>query len=169
MSDETAKQGAQEGQSTSPEESKLTQAQVDAIVEDRLKRDRESRGYSELKEKAEKFDKWQEENKSELELANERATEAEKKLQGYQQKEQLAAWAKEVTDEAEVGEEDKAEFMSLLRGSTKEDFEAHAKSLLPRFKKDATPHIKGDGYKGDEDAALTDEQVFAQFMDKNFK
>lgn len=70
--------------------STFTQAEVEAIVEKRLARERKSKGdYDELKTKAEQFDVLQAEQKSELEKLLERAEAAEK------QRDDVAAQAAE--------------------------------------------------------------------------
>jgi hypothetical protein len=61
-----------------PGDKTFTQAQLDKIVSDRLKRQKEQfRDYEDLKSKASKFDELDAANKSDLEKANERAAEAE--------------------------------------------------------------------------------------------
>jgi hypothetical protein len=56
----------------------FTQEQIDKIVKDRLERQRQQfAGFDDLKKKAEDWDKLQEEQKSELEKASDRATKAE--------------------------------------------------------------------------------------------
>jgi hypothetical protein len=58
----------------------FTQAQLDKIVSDRLKRQKEQfKDYDDLKSKATKFDELDAASKSDLEKANERAAEAEAK------------------------------------------------------------------------------------------
>jgi hypothetical protein len=62
-----------------PKDKTLTQAEVDRIVEDRLKRERTKYAdYSDLKKKAERFDEIEAENKSELEKEREAREAAEK-------------------------------------------------------------------------------------------
>lgn len=78
--EETVKQ---ETTATAPEteERTFTQAELDAIVTERLKRDRAKYAdYEALREKAEKLDKIEEANKSELEKAIERGNALENEL-----------------------------------------------------------------------------------------
>lgn len=61
-------------------EERFTQADIDRIVSDRLKRERSKLGdLDELRQKAARFDELEAANKSELEKANERIAAAEKK------------------------------------------------------------------------------------------
>ena len=71
----------QENKATENTEKTFTQAEVDAIVGDRLKRDRQKYAdYDALKEKAEKFDAMEEANKSELQKAIERGDALQNEL-----------------------------------------------------------------------------------------
>ena len=57
----------------------FTQEQVDAIVKDRLSRERDKyKDYADLKSKAAEYDKQQEANKTELQKAQEKAESLEK-------------------------------------------------------------------------------------------
>ena len=77
---ETVNQGQATVENNIPEGQKtFTQAELDSIVADRLKRERAKyEGFEELKSKAAKFDELEETRKSELQKATERA----EKLQG---------------------------------------------------------------------------------------
>ena len=137
----TAQQEDPKGQSTSSEEPKtFTQEQVEAMIQERLNRDRHSSGYFELKEKAEKFDKLQEEGQSELEKAIARAEKAESKLVTLENTQQIAAWKQEVADETGV----KA---SLLSGTTKEEIEQHARAIQEAYQAPSAPVVLGEGKK----------------------
>ena len=73
---ETVNQEANE-----PAEKTFTQDEVNAIIAERLKRDRGERAdYDELKAKAAKLDEIEEANKTELQKANERAESLQKEL-----------------------------------------------------------------------------------------
>lgn len=63
-------------------------------------------------------------SKTEAQKAAEKLAEYEAKVKEYETKEQIAAWAKEVSKETEVP-------VDLLRGSTKEELQAHAEQLKP--------------------------------------
>lgn len=72
------------------EEKTFTQAELDAIVSDRLKRDRAKYAdYEELKAKAGKLDKIEEASKSELQKATERAAALQTELDSLRKAEEL--------------------------------------------------------------------------------
>lgn len=75
-------------------------------------------------EKARKFDEAEEANKTELEKALARAEAAEKAIAEREAKDQAAALAQEIAKEKGIAD------ASVLRGSTKEELEAHADQLL---------------------------------------
>ena len=67
-------------QNTEPEKT-FTQAELDAIVGDRLKRERAKYAdYSDLKTKAEEYDRQQEKSKSELQKAQEKSEALQNEL-----------------------------------------------------------------------------------------
>lgn len=109
--------------------------------------------YDDLKAKAAKFDEVEAKNLSELEKANRRASEAEAKAAKYEQAEQRRTWVSEVAKSKGVPAD-------LLRGSTKQDLEAHADQLKAAGigtapQRRATPPGKpaGDGDKTGSRAA----------------
>lgn len=72
------------------EEKTFTQAELDAIVSDRLKRDRAKYAdYEELKAKAGKLDEIEEASKSELQKATERAAALQTELDSLRKAEEL--------------------------------------------------------------------------------
>jgi len=114
-------------------EKTFTQAEVDAIVGDRLKRERAKHAdYSELKAKAARLDEIEAASKSELEKAVERAEKAEQALADIKAAAEVAALRAEVAKEKGVDAE-------LLRGTTREELEEHADAIkafagnAPRF------------------------------------
>lgn len=110
---ETPTQGA-------PAEKTFTQSEMDAILGDRLKRERAKYAdYNDLKAKAAKFDEAEAASKSELEKAVERAEKAEKALEDMKAEAAIAQARAEVAREKGVDAE-------LLRGETREELEAHA-------------------------------------------
>lgn len=73
---------------------------------------------------AEKLDEIEEASKTEAQKQAERMAKLEAKVKDYETREQIAAWAKEVSEETGVPAE-------VLSGSTKEELEAHAAKLKP--------------------------------------
>lgn len=100
-----------------------SQADLDRIIADRLARERQKYAdYSELKEKATQFDAAQEAAKSEAQKQAEALQAAQSELEKYRLREQVSAWAKEVAEATGVPAD-------ALRGSSKEELEAHAEQL----------------------------------------
>lgn len=73
---------------------------------------------------ADKLARLEEANKTEAQKQADKLTKLEAELAEYKTREQVAAWTKEVADAEGVPGD-------LLRGSTREELEAHAKQLKP--------------------------------------
>ena len=115
---ENATQGA-----TAEGERTFTQSQMEAIIGDRLARERSKYSdYEELKSKAEAYDRQAEAEKTELQRAEERAEKAEADLAKMREEAQAAR------DRAEVAAE-KGVPAEVLRGSTREELEAHTDAI----------------------------------------
>lgn len=112
----------QETQQT--EERTFTQAELNAIVQKRLGEEKAKyENYEELKEKAQKFDQIEEESKSELQKATERADSLQAELDKMKKADAVRALREEVSKETGIP-------AHLLHGDTKEECEAQAKDLL---------------------------------------
>lgn len=94
----------------------------------------------ENKSKADKLDELEEASKTALEKATERAQKAESKVKAYEEEKQRKAWLEEVAAETGLPQ-------SVLRGSTKEEIEAHAQILKPYFEKPSAPVVENDNMK----------------------
>lgn len=95
-------------------------------------------------EKAKQFDALEEANKSEIEKLQARVEAAEKWKADREQKDAAAATAAEVAKEKGVP-------VSALRGSTREELEAHADELLSILpQKPPAPSADGQGNNGDQ-------------------
>lgn len=94
----------------------------------------------ENKGKADKLDKLEEASKTALEKATERAQAAEEKVKAYEQEAQRKAWLDEVASDTGLP-------ASVLRGNTREEIEAHAKTLKPFFAKPSAPVVENDKMK----------------------
>lgn len=136
MSEEQNVETTEETQPTVEEaqQKTFTQEDVDRIVGERIKREREKYAdYDDLKAKANASD----ETKSELEQLRERAESAERKANELEHANQLRAWAEQAASETGVP-------ASVLRGSTLEELQEHARLIkdsmpvYPRVK-DGTP------------------------------
>jgi hypothetical protein len=113
----------------------FTQEEVDRLMGDLRKKERARyAGYDEYKAAADELAKLKEKDKTELERATERAEAAEAKLAEREAAEAIALAAREVSKATGVPEE-------ALRGSTREEIEAHAEVLKPFFAKGAAPSV----------------------------
>lgn len=113
----------------------FTQADVDRIVADRLKRERDSKfaDYDELKAKAAKLDDLEQSKKTSEQKLTERIEAAERKAQEAEQRvAQAEAGALRATVASEKGLT--AAQAKRLAGSTREELEADADDLLTSFK-----------------------------------
>ena len=107
-------------------EQTFTQEQVNALIGERLKREREKySGFDEYKAKAAKYDEAQEEAKSELQKATERAEKAEAELSA------LAAEKERYTLMQQVAKDTGLAFeqVSMLNGTTAEELTEQAKAF----------------------------------------
>lgn len=114
----------------------FTQEQVDAIVKDRLSRERDKyKDYADLKNKAAEYDKQQEANKTELQKAQEQAESLKKELAGMKEQEKIRGIRKKVSGDTGVPED-------LLTGNSEEDCKAQAEAILKFAKGSKYPGIK---------------------------
>lgn len=123
----------------------FTQEQVNALLADQKRKVGEKfADYDDIKAKASKLDQIQQESKTELEKALERATNAESAVAKYQAKEQTTTWAAEIVKDSEIP-------ASVLRGSTREELEEHFNQLkdlaptTPKTKRTPVPTGKPTG------------------------
>lgn len=113
--------GSSEG--NEPEPKSFTQEQVDQIVERRLAKERgKYKDYDELKSKAMRLDEMENAGKSELDKLKESNAALRKQIDDAAAEKQHAEWVSEVAKDKGVPSE-------LLRGSTKDELEAHADLL----------------------------------------
>ena len=91
--------------------------------------------------------------------AEERASDAEGKVQTFESQKQLGDWRSEVAKAAGVPEK-------ALRGSTKEELEAHASELKPLITASRGPVIPGQGDVPETKAnpAAAADREFADFL-----
>ena len=119
---ETVNQG--NTQATENPEKTFTQAEVDAIVGDRLKRDRQKYAdYDALKEKADKFDQMEEASKSELQKAVEQAAALKNELDSIKAENMVRDIREKVANETGVP-------ASLLTATTEDECTDQAKAIL---------------------------------------
>ncbi len=136
----------------------FTQSELDAIVRDRLARERNKYAdFEAYKEKAEKFDAAEEAQKSELQKAMERAEALKQELDGLKQANAVRQIREEVSKEAGVP-------INLLTADTKEACEAQAKEILAFAKPTGYPVVKDSGEVRNTGGGKTRDQ-FANWLD----
>lgn len=135
-----------------------TQEEFNAIIAARLERERgKFAGFDELKAKAERLDEIEEQGRSDLEKAEARAAAAEQALKDREAAEAVAkaeadAAAELAKDAAAIAEASGVP-VDLLRGSTKDELEAHAKLLAPRLTGGPVlNHVRTSGTGGGQSA-----------------
>lgn len=102
-----------------------SQEQFDGLVKDRLAREKAKYAdYDDLKTAAEAFEEQKTALEQQIADAVSRAETAEGKVQEFETEKQISSWRDEVAKAAGVPAD-------ALRGSTKEEFEAHAEVLKP--------------------------------------
>lgn len=135
----------------------FTQSELDAIISDRLKRERDKYAdYETLKEKATRFDEIEEESKTELQKAHEKAEKLESELTQLRKAEEIRTIREKVATEHGIP-------TNLLTGETEETCIEQAKALI-EFKGQATyPTVKDGGEVQNTIKGSTREQ-FAEYL-----
>lgn len=158
---ETVNQGSNEA--TKEQEGRtFTQAELNAIVNDRLGREKAKYSdYEAMKEKAAKFDELEEANKTELQKASEKVSELKAELEGIKRQNEIRDIRAEVAKEMNIPAE-------LLTGETKEACEAQAKGIAEfAATKSGYPTLK-DGGEVHKVTTSSTRQQFAEWMNANF-
>ena len=133
------------------EQKTFTQDELNAVVNDRLKREREKYAdYSDLKKKAELYDKYEEESKSEIQKATERAEKLQAELDGIKKQEEVRGIREKVSKETGVP-------ASLLSGMTEEDCKEQAEGIKA-FANPSYPNVKDKGEPGGTPGTSTAQQ-----------
>lgn len=135
---ETVNQEATTTTATEPERT-FTQTEVDAIVRDRLQRERNKYAdYEAYKEKAEKFDAAEEAQKSELQKATERASALEAELNTLKRAAEVRGIRDQVAKETGVP-------ASLLTAETEEACKEQAEAIKAFANPSGYPTVKDAG------------------------
>ena len=155
---ETVNQG---NQATETAGKTFTQDEVNAIVTDRLTRDRAKYAdYEDLKAKAEKLDQIEEANKTELQKANERAAGLQSELDKLKNENAVRDLRAKVADETGVP-------VNCLTGSTEEECRKQAKAIAEFAKPSAYPKVR-DGGEVTNVGKMTTRQQFAEWAKQAF-
>ena len=133
MADETVNQEV---------EKTFTQSELNAIVADRLSRERgKYSDYEELKKKAAQFDAAEESRKSELERATEKAAELQKKLDDIEHANAVRAMREKAAKDVGLP----ADMVEFLTGADESACVAQAKKLVERVTSSGFPKVKDGG------------------------
>lgn len=153
----TVKQDATEATEVAQEQEKtFTQAELDAIVGDRLKRERAKyEGFDAYKAKAEKLDAIEEQSKTELEKATEKANALQAELDQLKRADEIRSVREKIAAETGVP-------ASLLTAETEEDCTAQAQALMA-WAKPSYPAVK-DGGEVTGTSKRTTRQQFADWF-----
>ena len=120
-------------------EKTFTQAELDQIISDRLKREREKYpDYEALKEKAQRLDQIEEDAKSELQKATERAERLQAELSAMKHTEEVRTIRDKVAQATGVPS-------TLLTGDTEESCTEQANGILSFRSSAGYPTIKDGG------------------------
>ena len=134
----TDNQNSQEEAQTQ-EQKTFTQAELDAVVKDRLKREREKYAdFDALKAKAAKFDEIEQANKTELEKANEQVSALKAQLDGIKKAEELREMRTKIATENNVP-------IELLTGATEEECQTQADKVKEMLSASGVPVAVRDG------------------------
>ena len=136
----------------------FTQDELNAILNDRLKREREKYGdYEALKEKAGKYDEYEEKSKTEIQKATEKAEKLQHEIDEMKQAANIRELRAKVSKETGVPE-------NLLSGTTEEDCKAQAEAIKA-FAKPAYPSVRDAGEPGGTPGTSTAQQ-FAEWFNQ---
>lgn len=139
------------------EERTFTQSQLDAIIQDRVARERgKYADYDELKEKAGKYDAAEEAGKTELQKATERADKLQAKLDTLTKAANMRDMRTKVAKATGVPE-------ALLSAETEEACTAQAQAILAFAKPDSYPNVKDGGDPAHKPTGSTREKFAAWF------
>lgn len=156
MAEETVNQVA-----TVVNEKTFTQDELNQILSERLKREREKyEDYDSLKEKAERFDQIQEDAKSELQKATERAEKLQTELSELKHAEEVRSIRERVAQTTGVP-------ASLLTGETEEACNEQAAGILSFKTSSAYPTVK-DGGEIQKTVEGSTRQQFADWASQAF-
>lgn len=114
-------------------EKTFTQAEIDAIIEGRLAREKQKYAdYESLKEKADKYDEFQQQNKSELQKANEKADALQAELDKLKKEGTVRQVREKVSKDLNIPAE-------LLNGEDEESCRKQAEAILKFAKPKSYP------------------------------
>lgn len=142
------------------EQKTFSQDELNAIVNDRLKREREKyAGFDALKEKAERLDQLEEASKSEIQKMTEKADRLQAELDDIKHAESIRQIRAKVAKETGIPE-------NLLTGETEEDCAAQAEAIKA-FAKPTYPQVRDAGENGGAVGGTSTAQQFATWFNNH--
>lgn len=159
---ETVNQGNSATNASEQEARTFTQDELNAIVNDRLGREKAKYSdYEAMKEKAAKYDELEEAKKSELQKANETVTALKDELNEIKKQNEIRDIRTEVAKNMNIPAE-------LLTADTKEACEAQAQAIQAFASTQAGyPQLK-DGGEVQKLSDVSTRQQFADWLNSNF-
>ncbi len=154
----------QENKTAEQPERTFTQEEMNAIIRDRLSREREKYAdYDTLRDKAMKFDAAEEASKSELQKAQERADALQAQLNALTQETEIQKARTKVATEKGIP-------ANLLTGSTEEECSAQADAILAFAKVPGYPAVKDAGDVGQKTIGTSGKtrDQFTDWFETNF-
>ncbi len=143
-------------------EKTFTQEEVNEFVENRLAKERRKfADYDTLKDKAEKYDEQQNEGKTELQKANERAEGLQKELDALKNANSINQARTKVSKETGVPTE-------LLTGEDEESCKAQAEAILKFAKPTSYPGAKKNDHKSKAGSNSENDEAMREFARKIF-
>lgn len=151
-----------QGNATENAEKMFTQSELDAIVTERLKRDRQKYAdYEELKEKAGKFDEMEESNKTELQKAIERGDALQNELDKIKAANTIREIRGKVAEETGVP-------ANLLTASTEDECKEQAKAILEYASPKGYPSLRDGGEIPAKIGKKDTRDLFAEWSEQIF-
>ena len=139
----------------------FTQSELDAIVGERLSREREKyNGFEELKAKAEKYDEQVEASKTELQKAIESRDSLQKEVDRLTKEREVASIRLAVSEDTGVP-------ISLLTGETEDECKAQADAIKAYANPQGYPNVRDAGEHA-KVGKMTTKQQFAEWANKAF-
>lgn len=163
MEETVNKENKNGGTGAGTQERTFTQSEVNAIVTDRLSREREQYAdYAALKEKAEKYDAEQEAGKSELQKATERVAALTAQVEAYTKADNLRSIREKVSKETGVP-------ANLLSGEDEETCKAQAQAIQEYAKPGSSKQPIRDGGEPRNKPSGTTRDQFADWFSQALK
>lgn len=145
------------------EEKTFTQAELNAVVQKRVgELTAKYENYEELKAKAQKFDALEEESKTELQKATEKADALQKELDGMKKADKIRTIRESVSKDKGVPAE-------LLTGDTQEECEKQADNIIAFAKPNSYPVVKDKGEVSTAGAGGSTRDQFAEWVQESLQ